>query len=110
MTPRWTQANHRVDSVRGCVALERGPQVYCVEQVDLPEQIRLDDVVVDPTQPPLESDGGLRIAVTPRREVGPLYGAPSTAPTGEPVTVRAIPFHTWGNRASGAMRVWLPSA
>jgi DUF1680 family protein len=110
MTPRWTQANHRVDSVRGCVALERGPQVYCVEQVDLPEGIRLDDVVVDPTEPPLESDGGLEIVVTPRLEVGPLYGAPSTAPTGEPATVRAIPFHTWGNRASGAMRVWLPSA
>ncbi|MHA6523241.1 glycoside hydrolase family 127 protein [Tessaracoccus sp. G1721] len=110
MTPRWTQANHRVDAVRGCVALERGPQVYCVEQVDLPAEIRLDDVVVDPTTPPRESDDGLEIAVTPRREVGPLYGAPSTAPTGEPVTVRAIPFHTWGNRASGAMRVWLPSA
>jgi len=23
--------------------------------------------------------------------------------------VRAVPFHTWGNRASGAMRVWLPT-
>ncbi|HSO70228.1 MAG TPA: beta-L-arabinofuranosidase domain-containing protein, partial [Arachnia sp.] len=110
MTARWTQANHRVDSVRGCVALERGPQVYCVEQVDLPEGIRLDDIVVDPGSPIKESDAGLEIAVTPRREVGPLYGAPSTpTPTGEAVTARAIPFHTWGNRASGAMRVWLPT-
>ncbi|MBB1513615.1 glycoside hydrolase family 127 protein [Tessaracoccus sp. MC1627] len=110
MAPRWTQANHRVDSVRGCLALERGPQVYCVEQVDLPEGIRLDDVIVDATSAPIESDGGLEIAVTPRPGVGPLYGAPATAPTGQPVTVRAIPFHTWGNRASGAMRVWLPNA
>jgi len=110
MTPRWTQANHRVDAARGCVALERGPQVYCVEQVDLPEGIRLDDVVVDSTTPPLESDDGLEIAVTPRLEVGPLYGACPTTASGEPVTVRAIPFHTWGNRASGAMRVWLPAS
>lgn len=110
MAPRWTRANHRVDAARGCVALERGPQVYCVEQVDLPEGIRLDDVVVDPTQPPLESDDGLEIAVTPRLEVGPLYGASPTTASGEPVTVRAIPFHTWGNRASGAMRVWLPAS
>ena len=109
MAPRWTQANHRVDAVRGCVALERGPQVYCVEQVDLPEGIRLDDVVVDPTTPLKESDAGLEIAVTPRREVGPLYGPRSAVPTGETVTVRAVPFHTWGNRASGAMRVWLPT-
>ncbi len=109
MTPRWTQANHRVDSVRGCLALERGPLVYCVEQVDLPEGIRLDDVVVDPTTPPIESDGGLEIAVSPRPEVGPLYGPRSAVPTGETVTVRAVPFHTWGNRASGAMRVWLPT-
>ena len=69
--------------MRGCVALERGPQVYCVEQVDLPEGIRLDDVVVDPTTPPIESDGGLEIAVSPRPEVGPLYGPRSAVPTGE---------------------------
>jgi DUF1680 family protein len=25
-----------------------------------------------------------------------------------PVTVSAIPFSAWGNRGSGAMRVWLP--
>ena len=110
MTPRWTQANHRVDSVRGCVALERGPQVYCVEQVDLPDGVRLDDVVVDPTAPPIESGDGLEIAVIPRSEVGPLYGVPAPAPSGDPVTVCAIPFHTWGNRASGAMRVWLPAS
>lgn len=28
--------------------------------------------------------------------------------SGDPVTVCAIPFTTWGNRGPGAMRVWLP--
>jgi uncharacterized protein len=34
MAPRWTRADPRVDAVRGCVAAERGPLVYCAESVD----------------------------------------------------------------------------
>ena len=29
---------------------------------------------------------------------------------GDEHTVTAIPFSTWGNRAPGPMRVWLPRA
>ena len=36
MTPRWTYPDPRVDAVRGCVAIERGPLVYCFEQADQP--------------------------------------------------------------------------
>jgi hypothetical protein len=40
VTPRWTWPDPRIDSVRGCVAAERGPLVLCVESVDLPgEQV-----------------------------------------------------------------------
>ncbi len=31
LTPRFTRAHHRVDALRGCVAVERGPVVYCAE-------------------------------------------------------------------------------
>ena len=31
VSPRLTAPNPRIDAVRGCVALERGPIVYCVE-------------------------------------------------------------------------------
>ena len=33
---RVTEPDPRVDAVRGCVAVERGPLVYCVESADLP--------------------------------------------------------------------------
>ena len=44
---RLTRADPRVDADRGCVALERGPLVYCLEAVDHPGQ-RLDDLVLLP--------------------------------------------------------------
>jgi DUF1680 family protein len=53
MDVRTVRADPRVDAVRGCVALERGPLVYCLEGVDHPG-LRLDDLVVDPAQPPVE--------------------------------------------------------
>ena len=34
MEPRFTVADPRIDAVRGCVAVERGPEVLCLESVD----------------------------------------------------------------------------
>ncbi len=116
LTPRCSTAHPRVDAVRGCVALERGPVVYCIEQADLPEATEVDDLSVVPGQNPREvstTDGGPRLELTFRVSPPPpeLYrtdpGEP--APSGT-TTVTAIPFATWGNRAPGAMRVWLPVA
>src|SRR5437763_11378818 len=45
MTPRWTYPDRRVDAIRGCVAIERGPLVYCFEQADHLDGARLDDLV-----------------------------------------------------------------
>ena len=45
VVPRLTTADPRVDAARGCVAVERGPLVYCVESADQPGQ-RLDDVIM----------------------------------------------------------------
>ncbi|OIJ66491.1 glycoside hydrolase family 127 protein [Streptomyces mangrovisoli] len=50
LEPRLTAADPRVDAVRGCVAIERGPLVYCLEGADHPGG-GLDDIVLDPTRP-----------------------------------------------------------
>ena len=34
MSPRFVQSHPYVDATRGCVAIERGPLVYCIEQAD----------------------------------------------------------------------------
>jgi len=39
-----------------------------------------------------------------------LYGPDTATEFGDEHAVTAIPFSTWGNRAPGPMRVWLPRA
>ena len=48
LTPRWTCPDRRVDAIRGCVAIERGPLVYCFEQADQLDGAQLDNLVVKP--------------------------------------------------------------
>ena len=36
VAPRITAGNPRIDGIRDCVAIERGPLVYCVEAADNP--------------------------------------------------------------------------
>src|SRR5581483_6355277 len=55
VSPRLTAPNPRIDAVRGCVALERGPIVYCVEQHDVPGGADLADVAVDPSSDPADA-------------------------------------------------------
>ncbi|WP_420114033.1 glycoside hydrolase family 127 protein [Pseudactinotalea sp.] len=113
LTPRWTQAHHRVDALRGARAIEVGPRVYCVEQVDLPGGIALDDVIVAESAPlAIHAEHGapqVRFAGSRRPPSGALYASPESTQGEGGVAITAIPFAAWGNRGSNAMRVWLPS-
>ncbi|MFG2937139.1 glycoside hydrolase family 127 protein [Streptomyces sp. NPDC048282] len=122
LEPRLTAADPRVDAVRGCVAIERGPLVHCLEQVDHPGG-GLDDVVLDPSRPlavkhrPDLLGGVTTVVAAGRRRRVPDRGwwpyAPAAdadaEPGGEPVELTAIPYHVWANREDGSMRVWLPT-
>jgi DUF1680 family protein len=116
MPPRPVVANPRVDAVRGCVALHRGPLVYAIEQADLPEQVELEDVRLDlgaPIEIGSPRDGipvVLSAAGTVSSPSEALYGPASTAQsgTGRALTLTAIPYFLWGNRVPGPMRVWIP--
>ncbi len=46
LTPRWVYPHPRIDAVRGCVAIERGPLVYCFETVDQADGTDLDDLAL----------------------------------------------------------------
>jgi len=137
MTPRWTANHPRVDATRGCLALERGPIVYCLEQVDMPHGLEVDDVAVargaQVQEAPADARAhsgtattaegaaraaapgapALRIPVQVHADRGPLIrtaSAPTGGAAGETATVTAVPFATWGNRGPGAMRIWIPTA
>jgi DUF1680 family protein len=116
MLPRLTRAHPRVESCVGSVAIERGPIVYCLEEVDNPD---VQDVTIDAAQP-LEASWEADVlgGVTVVRARGETTPAPATlyerhdAPRGraEPVQLTAVPYYAWANRAPGAMRVWIPTS
>jgi DUF1680 family protein len=117
MTPRLVRADERVDAVRGCVAVLRGPLVFCVEQADLPGDVLVEQLRLDPAAPIVAEPGDevspvrLRLSGVARELPPDLYGAYDPAPpVDKPVTFTAIPYQAWANRGPGAMRVWLPLA
>jgi DUF1680 family protein len=123
MPTRLVGAHPRVDAVRGCGALMRGPLVYCVEEGDLGGPASVDDIALDVNQlpeavsggdsgvPPVVLEGPVRVVPTSADE--PLYDrlSPRMAPpTVTHTRMRAIPYFRWANRGARAMRVWLPVA
>ncbi|MEU4393944.1 beta-L-arabinofuranosidase domain-containing protein [Kribbella sp. NPDC023855] len=116
MTPRLVRADERVDAVRGCVAIQRGPLVYCVEQADLPDGVLVEQLRLDPSATITEEQDDftpvrLRFDAIAKPLETELYKAyQPQSPAGPPITVTAIPYHAWANRGPGAMRVWLPLA
>ncbi|RYV49943.1 glycoside hydrolase family 127 protein [Pengzhenrongella frigida] len=126
---RFSWPDRRIDAVRGCVAVERGPVVLCVESTDLPDDLVLEDLRLDlstgladaepgavvqavftsgearsesesESQPEGDGDGE---AGLPYRAA--LRRSPETAPVG----VRLVPYHSWAERGPATMRVFLPT-
>jgi DUF1680 family protein len=107
MTPRWIYPDRRVDAVRGCVAIERGPLVYCFEQADQPDGTAVDDLE-------LVAGAGLTERADTLNGVGATVAvtAPARVAGTEdeaPVTAVAIPYFQWDNRDARPMRVWMPA-
>lgn len=120
MPARTTVGNAKVDAIRGCVAIERGPIVYCVEAADNPG-LDLAEISVDVAQPlrllDIEDWPGVPAVVvsavsrTLRQLDHRLYREAAREEVNETsVDVIAIPYYLWANRDSGPMRVWIPRA
>ena len=110
MAPRWTRPDHRIDDLRGTVAVERGPLVLCAESVDLPSGTDLLDVEVDPSHA-LEFDGdGAAVQLGSRAEVENAWPYRTRPESDEAALAlaRLIPYHRWAERGPSTMRVWLP--
>lgn len=113
--PRLSWPDPRIDAVRGAVAVERGPQVLCLESPDLPADAALDDVrlCADESPRPLGGDEAearlvvRRVAASPT--LRPAFGPRTEEPgEGRRVTARLIPYHRWAERGPSTMRVFLP--
>ena len=103
----------------GQVALQRGPLVYCLEELD--NGPRLANVSI-PAGSELKASfnkdlfGGVSVIKGEARRIEPaeasaaLYRHQSQAANQEShFTFKAVPYHLWANRAPGEMRVWIRS-
>src|SRR5947209_15172186 len=108
----YAHPNVRQDA--GCVALQRGPLVYCLETAD--NNVPLHRIVVPRTTElasQFEPDllGGVTVIQSKALVeddtgwAGMLYRSQSASLQSD--TITAIPYYAWDNRQSGEMRIWL---
>jgi DUF1680 family protein len=123
MRPQMLQANSRISEDNGRVAVQRGPLVYCMEQLDQPNGVALADVALEAGK---QADSGFTseykadlldgVVVLHHDGVAeensaaqPLYSRfePRRQKT-RPVSLTLIPYYAWANRQPSAMQVWTP--
>jgi DUF1680 family protein len=114
MRPRWTVPDPRIDAVRGCAAVERGPVVLCAESIDLPGGAEVADLAVDASTAPFERDGRVYVAARVVLDRGDdrawPYGPAVADEDAKPTEVQLVPFHLRATRTPASMRVRLPLA
>ena len=125
MAPQLLEANAQVTENNGRVAVQRGPLVYCMEQIDQGDGVALKDVALVDTdgksafQDTFEKDllGGVLVL----RHAGTVSeGSPdrsrlyfshhAAVRKSRPLQLMFIPYYAWANRLPSAMQVWTPVA
>jgi DUF1680 family protein len=122
MPVRLTLPHPAADAVRGTVAIERGPVVYCLESPDQPDGVDLNRVELLLDEPPSEERRDLlggTVAVVHvdafARDDSAWAGSgwatlsEEPAPAGRRVRLIAIPYHLWANRGPSVMRIFVPT-
>lgn len=108
-------SNPKVRQNVGCIAIQRGPIVYCLEEVDngsnlaqivLPRDSELTATFEPDLLGGVVTVSGTAKRVAPAEWTGGLYQ--TAVPTqAEPFTLKAVPYAFWANREPGEMRVWI---
>lgn len=116
MPVRRLAAHPAVAEDRGCLALMRGPLVYCIEAAD--QDAPVAGLALSPTarltaehRPHLL--GGI-VTLEGEGEAGRDDTWPDdclyrSQPPSSSARLTAIPYYAWDNRTPGAMRVWIPA-
>ncbi len=112
MPVRKIYANTKVKEDAGCVALMRGPVVYCFEEIDngenlhclrIPKELHAREITC--------KSGTLHNNILLKFDGLRVYGNEDlyseTPPLMKKTEITAIPYYTWGNRGLNQMRVWL---
>lgn len=112
--PRFVYPDPRIDAVRGCVAVEKGPLVMCAESVDQPGGTDVGLIEVDVSRGIDDTSGavqvyGRKLDMDARPDEWAYSGSPFV-PEARQSMVKLSPYCCWGNRGPVTMRVWLPTS
>jgi DUF1680 family protein len=113
VSPRFTFPDPRIDALRGNVAVEAGPVVLCVESVDLPEGLSVNDVRLDAERNPEVREGHTIVGLRPAEFDSPDWPyppSPEAPAVGAAFEVALTPYYYRANRGPSTMRVWIPCA
>jgi len=121
MPPSLLEAHPFVETARNCVAITRGPLVYCLEACDQEKGIEALACRIDcgsPMQAQWRKDlleGVVAITADGIVEDGSrwkdrLYLPLQESRGGRRARLVAIPYYSWANRAPCQMSVWIPRA
>ncbi|QDP98181.1 glycoside hydrolase family 127 protein [Microlunatus elymi] len=121
LRPRLTAPDPRVDAVRGCLAIERGPLVYALEKTDQPGGVAPDDLAITADAGFAEREqsdllDGIVVVTAQGKVIDRATEQPGSRPHPRPAPATrdtelvAIPYYAWCNRGPQAMRVWIPTA
>ncbi|GAA2124325.1 glycoside hydrolase family 127 protein [Glycomyces algeriensis] len=108
MAPALVRADPRVLAAHGKVAIQRGPIVHCVEEIDNAAPVpRL--LIARGGELRTEHVDGRDAVIAEGLVDGPaadgLYS--DKPPAAEPTAIRTVPYYAWANRGKGTMAVWI---
>ncbi|MFZ7132906.1 MAG: glycoside hydrolase family 127 protein [Eubacteriales bacterium] len=95
MEVKKVKANENVEADKGMLAIERGPIVYCVEEIDNP---KIDELYISENT---------QFSSSFNQEL--LGGVAIVTGEGnsELESFKAIPYYVWNNRSANKMSVWI---
>ncbi len=111
MDVRRVKAHDLVRDDRGLLSVERGPIVYCLEGMDMPDRHVFNKFI--PGDATFTSDfvqDKLNGIVELQGTATELDTNTDGAVVEHQVPVTLIPYATWNNRGSDEMRVWIPAS
>ncbi len=119
MKPRLITAHPRVEETRHQAAIMRGPLVYCLESIDLPKNVRVDEIYLPQNikftarYKPALLNGvtvleGEACLIKDNDSRDQLYRVlRPTKPRKQ--KIQLIPYFAWANRGISHMSVWFPT-
>lgn len=111
MDVRRVKAHEKVKADEGLLAIERGPVVYCLEGVDMPDKHVFNKYIPDNNSFSYKYVEDKLNGIVELEGTAKELDRNADGTVGEKdVPVRLIPYSTWNNRGNAEMAVWIPAS